>query len=107
MPKRVLVALKVLVHIACLAPVAWLLVHLFQNNLGAGPYPYGDVFYRARHAAAAGDFAGDYSGEAADSEAGMADSVSPDAGALCVFLRLPAFDDLPLALCRVQLGGHC
>lgn len=37
MSKRVLVALKVLVHIACLAPVAWLLVHLFQNNLGPDP----------------------------------------------------------------------
>ena len=37
MPKRVLVVLKVLVHIACLAPVAWLLVHLFQNNLGPDP----------------------------------------------------------------------
>lgn len=37
MPKRVLVALKVLVHVACLAPIAWLLVHLFQNNLGPDP----------------------------------------------------------------------
>jgi sulfoxide reductase heme-binding subunit YedZ len=37
MPKRVLVVLKALVHIACLAPVAWLLVHLFQNNLGPDP----------------------------------------------------------------------
>ena len=37
MPKRVLVVLKVLVHVACLAPIAWLLVHLFQNNLGPDP----------------------------------------------------------------------
>ncbi|MGH9588137.1 MAG: sulfite oxidase heme-binding subunit YedZ [Acidobacteriaceae bacterium] len=37
MSNRVVVALKVLVHIACLAPVAWLLVHLFQNNLGPDP----------------------------------------------------------------------
>jgi len=34
---RVVITLKVLVHIACLAPVAWLLVHLFQNNLGPDP----------------------------------------------------------------------
>ncbi len=32
-----IVALKVLVHIACLAPIAWLVVHLFQNNLGPDP----------------------------------------------------------------------
>jgi len=37
MPNRVVVFLKVLVHIACLAPIAWLLVHLFQNNLGPDP----------------------------------------------------------------------
>lgn len=37
MPNRAVVALKVLVHIACLAPIAWLLVHLFQNNLGPDP----------------------------------------------------------------------
>src|SRR5271154_937911 len=34
---RWIVALKVLVHIACLAPIAWLVVHLFQNNLGPDP----------------------------------------------------------------------
>jgi len=34
---RVILALKVFVHLACLAPVAWLLVHLFQNNLGPDP----------------------------------------------------------------------
>jgi sulfoxide reductase heme-binding subunit YedZ len=37
MPNRVVVVLKVLVHIACLAPIAWLLVHLFQNKLGPDP----------------------------------------------------------------------
>ena len=37
MSNRVVITLKVLVHIACLAPVAWLLVHLFQNNLGPDP----------------------------------------------------------------------
>jgi sulfoxide reductase heme-binding subunit YedZ len=37
MPNRVVVALKVLVHIACLAPIAWLVVHLFQNDLGPDP----------------------------------------------------------------------
>jgi sulfoxide reductase heme-binding subunit YedZ len=37
MPKRVVVLLKVLVHIACLAPVAWLVVRGFQNNLGPDP----------------------------------------------------------------------
>lgn len=37
MPNRVIVALKVLVHIACLAPIAWLVVHLFENNLGPDP----------------------------------------------------------------------
>jgi sulfoxide reductase heme-binding subunit YedZ len=37
MSNRVVVALKVVVHVACLAPVAWLLVHLFQNNLGPDP----------------------------------------------------------------------
>src|SRR5271166_997197 len=34
---RAIVALKILVHIACLAPIAWLVVHLFQNNLGPDP----------------------------------------------------------------------
>jgi sulfoxide reductase heme-binding subunit YedZ len=37
MPKRVIVLLKVLVHVACLAPVAWLVVRGFQNNLGPDP----------------------------------------------------------------------
>lgn len=37
MPKRVVIALKVLVHIACLAPVVWLVVRGFQNNLGPDP----------------------------------------------------------------------
>ena len=37
MPNRVVVSLKVLVHLACLAPIAWLLVHLFENNLGPDP----------------------------------------------------------------------
>jgi methionine sulfoxide reductase heme-binding subunit len=37
MTKRVIVLLKVLVHIACLAPVAWLVVRGFQNNLGPDP----------------------------------------------------------------------
>lgn len=37
MPKRVIVTLKILVHLACLAPIAWLLVHLFESNLGPDP----------------------------------------------------------------------
>ena len=37
MPKRVVAILKVLVHIACLAPVAWLVMRGFQNNLGPDP----------------------------------------------------------------------
>lgn len=37
MPNRAIIALKVLVHIACLAPVAWLLVHLLRNQLGPDP----------------------------------------------------------------------
>ncbi len=37
MPNRVVVSLKVLVHIACLAPITWLLIHLFENNLGPDP----------------------------------------------------------------------
>jgi methionine sulfoxide reductase heme-binding subunit len=37
MSNRAIVILKVLVHIACLAPVAWLVVHLIQNNLGPDP----------------------------------------------------------------------
>ncbi|HEX5235710.1 MAG TPA: protein-methionine-sulfoxide reductase heme-binding subunit MsrQ [Silvibacterium sp.] len=36
-PNRTIVVLKILVHIACLVPVAWLLVHLFQNKLGPDP----------------------------------------------------------------------
>lgn len=37
MSKRLLVLLKVLVHVACLAPVVWLVVRGFQNNLGPDP----------------------------------------------------------------------
>lgn len=37
MPNKAIVTLKVLVHIACLAPIAWLVLHLFQNNLGPDP----------------------------------------------------------------------
>jgi sulfoxide reductase heme-binding subunit YedZ len=37
MSNRLIVVLKVLVHIACLTPVAWLIVHLIQNNLGPDP----------------------------------------------------------------------
>ena len=37
MSNRLVVLLKVLVHIACLAPVAWLVWHLIQNNLGPDP----------------------------------------------------------------------
>jgi sulfoxide reductase heme-binding subunit YedZ len=37
MSNRLIVVLKVLVHIACLAPVAWLIVHVIQNNLGPDP----------------------------------------------------------------------
>jgi len=34
---HLIIALKVLVHAICLAPVAWLVVHLLQNNLGPDP----------------------------------------------------------------------
>ncbi|HUY80234.1 MAG TPA: protein-methionine-sulfoxide reductase heme-binding subunit MsrQ [Acidobacteriaceae bacterium] len=37
MPNRVVIALKALVHIACLAPIAWLIFHLIQNTLGPDP----------------------------------------------------------------------
>jgi sulfoxide reductase heme-binding subunit YedZ len=37
MPNRVVVALKVLVHAACLAPIAWLVFHLLGNTLGPDP----------------------------------------------------------------------
>ena len=37
MPNRVVVLLKVLVHVACLSPVAWLVWHLVQNDLGPDP----------------------------------------------------------------------
>src|SRR5271170_5556234 len=37
MSNRLVVILKVLVHAACLAPVAWLVFHLIQNNLGPDP----------------------------------------------------------------------
>lgn len=37
MSNRLVVILKVLIHAACLAPVAWLVFHLIQNNLGPDP----------------------------------------------------------------------
>src|ERR1700733_13071338 len=37
MSNRTLRILKLLAHAACAAPIAWLLVHLFQNNLGPDP----------------------------------------------------------------------
>ncbi|HZD47325.1 MAG TPA: protein-methionine-sulfoxide reductase heme-binding subunit MsrQ [Silvibacterium sp.] len=37
MPNRVIIVLKVFVHAACLAPIAWLVLHLIQNNLGPDP----------------------------------------------------------------------
>lgn len=37
MPNRWIIFLKVLAHIACLAPVAWLVWHLIENNLGPDP----------------------------------------------------------------------
>ena len=37
MSTRLIVVLKVCVHIACLAPVAWLFWHVAQNNLGPDP----------------------------------------------------------------------
>jgi methionine sulfoxide reductase heme-binding subunit len=37
MSKRRIVLLKVLVHAACLAPIAWLVFHLFENQLGPDP----------------------------------------------------------------------
>lgn len=37
MPTRAIVILKVLVHAACLAPLAWLIYHLYQNDLGPDP----------------------------------------------------------------------
>ncbi len=37
MSNRAIVILKVLVHVVCLAPIAWLLVRLVQNNLGPDP----------------------------------------------------------------------
>jgi len=37
MSNRSIIILKVLVHIACLAPVASLVTHLIQNNLGPDP----------------------------------------------------------------------
>jgi methionine sulfoxide reductase heme-binding subunit len=37
MSNRSIVILKVLVHVACLGPIAWLIVHLIQNNLGPDP----------------------------------------------------------------------
>lgn len=37
MPKRFVVILKILVHIACLAPIAWLVMRGFQNHLGPDP----------------------------------------------------------------------
>ena len=37
MSNRAIVILKVLVHAACLAPIAWLLFQLYRNNLGPDP----------------------------------------------------------------------
>lgn len=37
MPKRFVVILKILVHIACFAPIAWLVMRGFQNHLGPDP----------------------------------------------------------------------
>ena len=37
MPKRVIIILKILVHVACLAPILWLVMRGFQNNLGPDP----------------------------------------------------------------------
>ena len=37
LPNRIIVALKVLVHLACLGPIAWLVYGLFQDKLGADP----------------------------------------------------------------------
>lgn len=37
MSNRVVITLKVLIHIACLAPVVWLVARGFQNNLGPDP----------------------------------------------------------------------
>jgi methionine sulfoxide reductase heme-binding subunit len=40
MSNRLIVALKVLVHAACFAPLAWLTWGLLQNRLGADPTSY-------------------------------------------------------------------
>jgi len=37
MPKRLIIFLKVLVHLACLLPIAWLVYAGFENNLGPDP----------------------------------------------------------------------
>lgn len=37
MPNRAIIFMKVLVHVACLAPIAWLVYHLFTGNLGPDP----------------------------------------------------------------------
>jgi sulfoxide reductase heme-binding subunit YedZ len=37
MSNRTLKILKVLAHLACTAPIAWLLLHALQNNLGPDP----------------------------------------------------------------------
>ncbi|HTV03867.1 MAG TPA: protein-methionine-sulfoxide reductase heme-binding subunit MsrQ [Acidobacteriaceae bacterium] len=37
MSNRVVIVLKALVHIACLAPIAWLIFHLIENTLGPDP----------------------------------------------------------------------
>jgi methionine sulfoxide reductase heme-binding subunit len=37
MSKRAIVVLKILAHLACLAPVMWLVLRGFQNNLGPDP----------------------------------------------------------------------
>ena len=37
MSNRTLKILKILAHVACAAPIVWLLVHAFENNLGPDP----------------------------------------------------------------------
>lgn len=37
MPNRVVIALKALAHVACLAPIVWLIFHLIENTIGPDP----------------------------------------------------------------------
>jgi sulfoxide reductase heme-binding subunit YedZ len=37
MPDRTIKILKIFAHLACAAPIGWLLLHLIQNNLGPDP----------------------------------------------------------------------